>query len=151
MPKPVMTIPWDYEGVLRTRPNRFLGLVDIITDSGVLPNQQVHIHDPGRLKEILFPGNRVRVLQASNPKRKTQWDLIAGYCDQQWVLINSKYHRRIAEWIPHCARSVMRSSYRHPDLHRRWRSQPGDPVTSIYSPILSQSLDCRLLTGVVRA
>ena len=36
---------------------------------------EAHLPDPGRLKELLVPGRRVRVEAAANPNRRTQWTL----------------------------------------------------------------------------
>lgn len=105
MPIKVLDIPWDHEGMFKTRPNRFLGLVDILDSNGTkskLHDERVHIHDPGRLKEILYSNNRVLLKQAPDDKkttRKTDWDMIAGRCNNQWVLIHSGYHRAIAEAV----------------------------------------------------
>jgi sugar fermentation stimulation protein A len=71
----VMEICTDVIGVLRARPNRFLGLVDV---PSVLAAEKVHIHDPGRLEDLLYPGNHVLLKKALGVKRKTGWDLIAG-------------------------------------------------------------------------
>jgi len=97
----LMDIPWDKEGVLIDRPNRFLGVVDIGGE-----RMKVHIHDPGRLKEILYPGNRIlypgnRILlrYAPSKNRKTRWDLLAGKVKSQWVFVHSGFHRKFAEKI----------------------------------------------------
>ena len=60
--------------------------------------QKVHIHDPGRLKEILFPGNKVYLKRENAPGRKTKWDLIAGEVNGKLVFTNSRYHREISVW-----------------------------------------------------
>jgi sugar fermentation stimulation protein A len=79
--------------------------VDILDKDGTkikLPDERVHIHDPGRLKEILYSNNHVLLKQIPDDKkttRKTGWDLIAGRCNNQWVLIHSGYHRAIAEAV----------------------------------------------------
>ena len=107
---PVMDIPWDVQGVFRSRPNRFLALVDVMEATHesedcqeckiVLPGEKVHVHDPGRLREILVPGSRVLLRKApEGRKRKTKWDMIAGHCQGQWVLINSGLHRAISEEV----------------------------------------------------
>ncbi len=102
----------DAEGVFKSRPNRFLGIVDIINTDTVNPyaantktvspeilkGEKVHIQDPGRLEDILNPGNRVLLKKAGNKNRKTKWDLIAGNVGKNPILINSGYHRKIAEW-----------------------------------------------------
>ncbi|MBP2031199.1 sugar fermentation stimulation protein A [Methanohalophilus levihalophilus] len=93
----VLEIGWDVEAVLLERPNRFLAIVDIPVAG--LEEVPVHVHDPGRLEDILYPGNHLLLKKASNPNRKTGWDVIAGRIGENWVLINSAYHRKIAEWI----------------------------------------------------
>ena len=94
----LIKIPWDCKGVLKDRPNRFLAIVDIEQDGNLLKNQKVHVRDPGRLKELLYPKNKVLVRHKIGEKRKTQWEIIAAW-DKDWVLINSGYHREISEAI----------------------------------------------------
>ena len=94
----LIKIPWDCKGTLKERPNRFLAIVDIEQDGIILKEQKVHVRDPGRLKELLYPGNKVMVKHKIGEKRKTQWEIIAAW-DNDWVLINSGYHRAIAEAI----------------------------------------------------
>ena len=84
------------EAIFLSRPNRFTAKVRI---DGMEEDQTVHVHDPGRLKEVLFPGNRVLVRKARKVGRKTAWDMIAGWVDDRWVLINSSFHRHISESI----------------------------------------------------
>jgi sugar fermentation stimulation protein A len=97
---PVMEIPWDTKATFRSRPNRFLGIVDITSPmKNRKKKEKVHVHDPGRLKELLYPGNKVLLRKASNPNRKTKWDLIASMYNNQWVLVHSGFHREIAEWL----------------------------------------------------
>jgi sugar fermentation stimulation protein A len=101
----LLELTYDAEGIFKARPNRFLGVVDIIdqkTGRVTSRSVQVHVHDPGRLKEILYPGNRVLLKKAkTEPKqtRKTKWDIIAGRVNKQWVVIHSGYHRKIVESI----------------------------------------------------
>jgi len=94
----VMELNWDSEGILRSRPNRFLGIADIIGPVE-LKGEMVHIHDPGRLKELLYPGNRILLKKASGKNRKTKWDVIAARFENEWVLVHSGYHRTISERI----------------------------------------------------
>ncbi len=86
---------YDEEGVFIDRKNRFLGVVDIGK------KELVHIHDPGRLEELLYPGNKVLIKKADSSKRKTKWDLIAAQApeDRSWVLVHSGYHRPASEHI----------------------------------------------------
>lgn len=97
-PRHVLDIPLDAEGILVSRPNRFLGIVDIVSPVG-LKGEKVHIHDPGRLEDILYPGNHVLLKKAAGKNRKTGWDLIAGKAGKNFVLIHSGYHRQISHWV----------------------------------------------------
>jgi sugar fermentation stimulation protein A len=94
----VLNIQTDVEGTLIERPNRFLAIVEIDVN-GTKSQEKVHVHDPGRLIDILYPGNRVLLRKASNPKRKTGWDMIAGRSGNNWILINSAFHRQLSEWV----------------------------------------------------
>jgi sugar fermentation stimulation protein A len=100
MPSTVIEIPWDVKGTFIERPNRFLGIVDI-TGSKKYKSKKVkaHVHDPGRLKELLYPKNQVLLRKATNKKRKTKWDMIAAMYEGDWILIHSGFHRQIAEWV----------------------------------------------------
>lgn len=93
--KELMTIPYDEKGTFVERKNRFLGSVRF--EDGELDD--VHVRDPGRLKELLYKGNKVLLKKAGNENRKTNWDLISAKFDDLWILVNSGYHRRITETI----------------------------------------------------
>ncbi len=92
---PVLEVPADDKGFFLERPNRFLARVKL--SSGEVA--EVHVHDPGRLPQILFPGNEVLLKRAVNPRRRTKWSLLAGRVEDHWVFTNSGYHRRLAERI----------------------------------------------------
>ncbi|AEX84486.1 sugar fermentation stimulation protein [Marinitoga piezophila KA3] len=79
-------------GTFIDRPNRYLAKIEINNEI-----HEVHVHDPGRLKELLYSGNEVLIKSVSNKKRKTKWDLIAAKKDNKYVLVNSMYHRYIAQ------------------------------------------------------
>ena len=53
------------------RPNRFIAYIEI---DGI--KETVHVKNTGRCRELLMPGAEVYVQKASNPERKTKWDLI---------------------------------------------------------------------------
>lgn len=92
--KELYKIQIDEEGVFLERPNRFIAHVRL--DSGA--EEIVHVHDSGRIRELLYKGNRVKIRRASNPNRKTKWDLISGRAsDGEDILINSSFHRYISE------------------------------------------------------
>lgn len=90
----VFDIPYDKECIFQERKNRFLGIVDIEGK-----NEEVHVRDPGRLEELLFTGNKVLLAKADDPNRKTSWDLIAAEYEDNWILVNSGFHPRIARWV----------------------------------------------------
>ncbi|MBP9479453.1 MAG: DNA/RNA nuclease SfsA [Sebaldella sp.] len=92
MKKMLLEITHDEIGEFLSRPNRYLAEVKI-NDKVEL----VHVHDPGRLKELLLPNTKVYLKKASNPNRKTSWDLIAVDNGGEKVLLNSAYHRYIAQ------------------------------------------------------
>ena len=92
--KVILRIKGDAEGSFVERKNRFLAEVKI--GNAV---HFAHIHDPGRLKELLYPGNAVLLKRYSKEKRKTEWEIIAAKYHGRWVLTNSKFHRPISERI----------------------------------------------------
>ena len=80
------------EGIFISRPNRYIA--EVLIEGNV---EVVHVHDPGRLKELLFPQNRVLVKHMPGEKRKTKWDMIAAQKGDAFVLVHSGIHRYIAE------------------------------------------------------
>ncbi len=82
------------EGIFLKRINKFLGIVKL---NGY--EKEIHIHDPGRLSELLFPTNKILIKEEDKPHRKTKFDLIAAFKNNHWVLVHSGYHRKIAEKI----------------------------------------------------
>ena len=101
MAQTVLQLDRDRMGIFRSRPNRFLGLIKLDEpDSSTTNEVYAHIHDPGRLKELLYPGNLVLLKKAVvRSKRKTVWDVLAAKFNGNWILIHSGYHRAIAEWV----------------------------------------------------
>ncbi len=96
MKKVLFKIDPDAKGIFRSRENRFLGEVEILSDSSI---EKVHIRDPGRLEEILYPGNEVLLERADSKDRKTDWTVLAGKVNGDWIFINSGYHRELSERI----------------------------------------------------
>jgi len=81
------------QGKFVERPNRFT----IVFETKHGTNENAHLRDPGRLKELLIPGIKLLVRKAiPNPKRKTQYDVIAVFNQGLWVLINSGFHSDLA-------------------------------------------------------
>jgi len=92
--KELYKIQIDEEATFLERPNRFIAHVKL--DNG--SEEIVHVHDSGRIKELLYKGNRVKLRRATNPNRKTKWDMISGKADDgEDILINSSFHRYIGE------------------------------------------------------
>lgn len=84
------------EGTFLERPNRFT--VIFKANSQKSEEELAHLKDPGRLKELLYPGVRLLLKKAPpNPKRKTKFDVIAVLKDNIWVLINSGFHSDLAQ------------------------------------------------------
>ncbi len=84
-------------GIFVERPNRFLvHFKTNLTDKNV---KMAHLRDPGRLKELLFPDVLLLIRKANNPNRKTGYDVIAVFHENQWILINSGFHSDIAAEI----------------------------------------------------
>ena len=95
----LLELPADARGTLVKRPNRFLALVTI-RKAPHSESELAHVHDPGRLKELLFPGNTVLLRRAPDrSKRKTDWDVLAARSPGGWTLIHSGFHREIMENI----------------------------------------------------
>jgi sugar fermentation stimulation protein A len=58
------------KGIFKNRPNRFIAEVEI---NGV--NEEVHVPNTGRCKELLVDGAIVYLIPSDNPKRKTKYSL----------------------------------------------------------------------------
>ena len=91
---PLINIKTDLKGIFKKRLNKYLAEIEV-NGKTVL----AHVHDPGRLNELLFDGNKVLLKYEAKPHRKTDYDVIAAYKNNQYVLIHSGYHRKIAEKI----------------------------------------------------
>ena len=92
--KKLYEIKIDEEAIFLERPNRFIAHVRL--DSG--SEEIVHVHDSGRIKELLYEGNKVKIRKATNLNRKTKWDMISGRADDgEDILINSSFHRYVGE------------------------------------------------------
>ncbi|MUM65748.1 DNA/RNA nuclease SfsA [Acidianus infernus] len=87
-----------HEEIVESRLNRFL----VQTKSGKL----CHLHDPGRLKELIYPGNKILVRQVEKGKRKTSCQVTAAW-DGRWVITDSSIHNAIArKFLPGARQEV---------------------------------------------
>ncbi len=87
----ILRVKADVEAIFKKRLNKFLGIVEIESIK-----EKVHIHDPGRLEELLYSGNKVLLKNATNPLRKTKRDIVAAQNNDKWVFVHSGYHGKIA-------------------------------------------------------
>jgi sugar fermentation stimulation protein A len=87
-------VPGSVTAVFVRRRNRFAG--EVMLPSGV---ETAHVPDPGRLKELLFPGNRVLVIPRREPVGRTSCTLLAAQSRGAWILTNTAFHPRIAAGI----------------------------------------------------
>ncbi len=92
--KVILEIQGDAEGIFLERVNRFLARVKIGERE-----EYAHVHDPGRLKELLYPGNSVILKKYPKKGRRTEWEIIAARYKGGWIFTNSKFHRVISERI----------------------------------------------------
>lgn len=95
MEKLIYKIGIDTIGKFLERPNRFIAKVELEDRKEII----CHVHDSGRIRELLFLGNEVSLKKAKEgSKRKTDWDLISAKADDgENILINSAFHRYISE------------------------------------------------------
>ena len=82
----------DAEGVFVRRLNRFAGLAVVGGREA-----KIHIHDPGRLQELLFPGAKIWARRRAGGK--TEYYLTAVELEDELVLVDSSLHNKIAAWL----------------------------------------------------
>jgi len=86
-------------GLFRSRPNRFIAIVDIDGTDTVC-----HVKNTGRCRELLLPGVRVFLAVSDNPARKTRYDLVGGekQCKSGPLTINMDSqapNAAVEEWL----------------------------------------------------
>jgi sugar fermentation stimulation protein len=83
------------QGVFHERPNRFIAIVEI---DGKL--EKCHVKNTGRCKELLIPGVTVYLQEASNPNRKTKYDLISVKKGSRIINMDSQIPNKVVyDWI----------------------------------------------------
>ena len=83
------------EGIFLKRPNRFIAHVDINGEEVVC-----HVKNTGRCRELLVPGTPVFLEKRDNPKRKTQYDVIAVQKGKKLINMDSQIPNRVVEeWL----------------------------------------------------
>ncbi|ACP39445.1 sugar fermentation stimulation protein [Sulfolobus islandicus M.14.25] len=78
-----------YEANVVERINRFLVKV---TFNG--KEFLAHLHDPGRLKDLIYPGNLVLIRETKG--YKTKFSITAAYSNSRFVVLDSRLHNIIA-------------------------------------------------------
>ncbi len=79
-----------------SRPNRFT--IEFKDDKNKI--ELAHLHDPGRLKELLIEDADVLIKYVPTYKktgRKTRYDVVAIKNEADWVLLNSSYHNNLVQ------------------------------------------------------
>ncbi|MHA1756990.1 MAG: DNA/RNA nuclease SfsA [Promethearchaeota archaeon] len=89
--KLIYEIPGLKKGFFLERRNRFVGLIKYKNKI-----EEAHIHDPGRLKELLLENAEILF---TNSKGKLKYYIKAVKANNEWVLIDSALHSKIAEKI----------------------------------------------------
>ncbi|MHB1708092.1 MAG: DNA/RNA nuclease SfsA [Thermoplasmataceae archaeon] len=80
------------------RPNRFV--VNVSRDGERL---KCHLHDPGRLKELIYEGAKVLVRPSAGDK--TKYSITAASENSRWIVTDTRIHSEIASlFINHNAR-----------------------------------------------
>lgn len=78
-----------FEASVVDRPNRFI--VNVMAEEGPV---ECHLHDPGRLRELIFPGNRVLVRKTKGAR--TSNSITAASLGGEWILTDTRIHSAIA-------------------------------------------------------
>lgn len=92
--KPLFEIPDLMKGIFISRPNRFIGE---IKHKGRI--EMAHIHDPGRLKELLIEGAKILF---AHSKGKLKYYIKAIKANDEWILIDTALHSKIAMKVFEC-------------------------------------------------
>lgn len=83
------------QGIFHERPNRFIAIVEI---DGKL--EKCHVKNTGRCKELLIAGVTVYIQEASNPNRKTKYDLISVKKGNRIINMDSQVPNKVVyDWI----------------------------------------------------
>lgn len=84
-----------YKARFLSRPNRFIAYVELAGKQ-----QQVHVKNTGRCRELLTAGAEVYLEKAENPERKTKYDLVAVRKGSRLVNMDSGApNKAVKEWL----------------------------------------------------
>ena len=88
---PLFEIPNLKKGIFLTRPNRFVSEIKYKQEV-----KSAHIHDPGRLTELLIKGSEVLF---TDSRGKLDYYVKAVKKGEEWILIDTAIHSKIALMI----------------------------------------------------
>ena len=95
----IYRIDYDKTVIFKERVTRFTVRFEFKGKEKEKGEDFAHLHDTGRLKELLVDGAELLIKKADKEERKTKWDVIAVKINNETVLINTAFHRYIAESI----------------------------------------------------
>lgn len=82
-------------GIFIARPNRFIAEVEVDGEKKVC-----HVKNTGRCRELLIEGVKVILEKTDNPTRKTEYDLIGVYKNNELINIDSQAPNKVfGEWV----------------------------------------------------
>lgn len=107
----LFTMDWDLQdAIVVDRPNRFVVIADV--DGRRI---KCHIHDPGRLRELIFPGNRIMIREKLGAK--TTHSVACALSGDEFVLLDSRTHPYIARrFLPSSSESEVSVGSRRIDF-----------------------------------
>lgn len=93
------------------RPNRFVVMVHHNSKT-----RRCHLHDPGRLRELIYPGARVLIRNKNG--EKTDCSIVAGHDNGRWIVVDSRIHSEIAaKFMPKGTKSEVRVGKKRLDFN----------------------------------
>lgn len=121
-----------YENIVQgnfvSRPNRFIAYVKV---QGKI--HTVHVKNTGRCKELLTENAVVFLEKSDNPKRKTQYDLVAVMKGSRIINMDSQApNRAVAEWLKKQQEyEVIKPEYKYGESRLDFFAQKGEKKTLI--------------------
>ncbi|MFX1498308.1 MAG: DNA/RNA nuclease SfsA [Promethearchaeota archaeon] len=88
---PIFDISNLNKGIFLSRPNRFVAEIEFEKKI-----ELAHVHDPGRLKELLIKGSEILFTHSYG---KLKYYIKAVKAEDEWILIDTALHSKIAKSI----------------------------------------------------
>lgn len=84
-----------YEGIFRSRPNRFIAYIDVNQKT-----EKCHVKNTGRCRELLYDGVTVYVEESDKPERKTRYSLVTVTKGDRLINMDSQAPNKVVhEWL----------------------------------------------------